>query len=288
MITVVGSVNHDTVAVVPSLPRPGETVSAVSVFSVHGGKGANQAVAAARMGASVAFVGAVGTDAIGPVLVDRLRDEGIDVGHVETAEGSSGVALITIDEHGENTIAVGAGANASVALTEASREVVRTSSVVLCQLEVPLSTVIETMEVAAGTTILNAAPAARLPSQLLEAVDVLIVNETELATLTGASEPSSARQLGVRTVVVTLGAQGAQVVTTGDTGYVRAPSVTVRDTTGAGDTFCGAFASAIEEGRDVFEAATMGVVAGSLATTKLGAREAMPTRRAVEQLLDVR
>ena len=288
MITVVGSVNQDTVAVVPSLPRAGETVSAVSVFSVHGGKGANQAVAAARMGASVAFVGAVGTDAIGSELVDRLHEEGIDVGHVVTADGSSGIALITIDERGENTIAVGAGANGAVALTDPSRELIRSSSVVLCQLEIPLATVAEAIEVASGTTILNAAPAARLPEALLDAVDVLIVNETELRTLTGTSEPSSARKLGVGTVVVTLGSLGAQVVTSGDTGYVRAPVVTVRDTTGAGDTFCGAFASAIEEGRDVFEAATMGVVAGSLATTKLGAREAMPSRQAVEHLLDVR
>jgi ribokinase len=288
MITVVGSVNLDTIAVVANLPRPGETVSAVSVSTAHGGKGANQAVAAARMGADVAFVGCVGSDAAGPELVDRLADEGVDVTHVATTGRASGFALITIDEIGENTIVVAPGANALVALDEASRDVVRSASVVLCQLEIPMPTVIDAAEAAEGLVVLNAAPAVPVLPRLLEAVDVLIVNETELRELTGAPEPASARSLGVPTVVVTLGAAGAQVVTSGDIGYVRAPVVTVRDTTGAGDTFCGAFAAAIEEGRDVFEAATMGVIAGSLATTKLGAREAMPTKRAVQRMLEVR
>ena len=288
MITVVGSVNLDTIAVVTEFPRPGETVPAVSVSTAHGGKGANQAVAAARMGTDVTFIGCVGNDSAGPELVDRLADEGIDVAHVASAVGTSGFALITIDQRGENTIVVGAGTNGGVALDEASRAAVREASVVLCQLEIPISTVLDAADAARGTVILNAAPARPLPPELLESIDVLIVNESELRGLTGASEPASARSLGVATVVVTLGADGAQVVTAGDIGYVRAPVVTVRDTTGAGDTFCGVFAAAIEEGRDVFQAATMGVIAGSLATTKLGAREAMPARGAVERMMDGR
>ncbi|MGI9529358.1 MAG: ribokinase [Acidimicrobiia bacterium] len=283
MIAVVGSVNLDLVAVVDHLPVAGETILAVSHQRNHGGKGANQAVAAARLGSDVAFVGCVGSDPVGEELTAKLVDEGIDVSGVRTLPGASGMAMITIDERGENSIVVGSGANSGVAIDEPASDRVASATTVLTQLEIPMTAVLDTLRVATGTTIVNAAPAVPLPAELLAATDVLIVNEVELAEVAGSSDPVAARRLGVGTVVMTLGERGAQVVTVGDVAYVPAPEVAVRDTTGAGDTFCGAFAAAMDDGHDVFDAAARGVVAGSMATTRIGAREAMPTRSQLDE-----
>lgn len=285
MIGVVGSVNLDLVAVVAHLPRPGETVVAHSHQRAHGGKGANQAVAAARLGGDVVFVGAVGSDPVGGELIDGLAAEGIDTSAVRTLAGVSGIAMISIDQHGENSIVVGAGANAKLDLDEPATDVVRRASTVLVQLEIPMTTVIAAAKSATGPTILNAAPATHLPSELIAATDVLIVNEVELETVAGSTEPRAAREIGIPTVVTTLGGRGAQVVTRGDVAYVPAPEVSVRDTTGAGDAFCGAFTVAIEEGYTVFDAAARAVVAGSMATTRVGAREAMPTRQRLDETI---
>jgi ribokinase len=285
MIGVVGSVNLDLVAVVAHLPRPGETVVAHSHQRAHGGKGANQAVAAARLGGEVVFVGAVGSDPVGSELIDGLAAEGIDTSAMRTLTGVSGIAMISIDQHGENSIVVGAGANAKLDLDERATDVVRRASTVLVQLEIPMTTVIAAAKSATGTTILNAAPATHLPSELIAATDVLIVNEVELETVAGSTEPRAAREIGIPTVVTTLGERGAQVVTRGDVAYVPAPEVSVRDTTGAGDAFCGAFTVAIEEGSTVFDAAARAVVAGSMATTRVGAREAMPTRKRLDETI---
>jgi len=285
MIAVVGSVNLDLVAVVGHLPRAGETVIAVSQQRSHGGKGANQAVAAARLGSDVAFVGSIGTDLVGSELVDGLAAEGIDVSAVSALHGASGVAMITIDQHGENSIVVSPGANGEAVLGGDARALVADASTVLTQLEIPMQTVAEAVRTATGTTIVNAAPAARLPTELLAATDVLIVNEVELEAIAGSGTPVAARALGVGIIVTTLGGRGAQVVTANDVAFVPAPQVAVRDTTGAGDTFCGAFAVAIDEGLDPFEATARAVVAGSLATTRIGAREAMPTRQQLDDTI---
>jgi ribokinase len=283
MIAVVGSVNLDLVAVVDHLPVAGETILAVAHQRNHGGKGANQAVAAARLGSDVTFVGCVGSDPVGEELTSALVEEGIEVSGVRSLPGPSGMAMITIDAHGENSIVVGPGANAGVVIDDGAADIVAAASTVVTQLEVPMSAVLDTVRVATGTTIVNAAPASPLPAELLAQTDVLIVNEVELVAVAGSSDPSAARRLGVGTVVMTLGARGAQVVTSSDVGYVPAPEVSVRDTTGAGDTFCGAFAVAVDAGDDVFDAAARAVVAGSMATTRIGAREAMPTRRQLDE-----
>jgi ribokinase len=285
MITVVGSINLDVVAMVEHFPRAGETVVAGSFRRTHGGKGANQAVAAARLGAIVEFVGCVGEDPVAEELVAGLVDEGVGVRNLRSTVGPSGLAMITIDGEGENSIVVGRGANDDVRVDAEVSGLLGSSTISLCQLEIPITAVRDALHATGGTTILNAAPAVRLPRDVLDAVDVLIVNEVELRTLVGSTEPGAARGLGIATVVTTLGARGAQVVTRSDVGYVRAPSAHVADTTGAGDAFCGTFAVAIDEGLDVFDATARGVAAGSLATTKVGAREAMPTRDALDRTI---
>jgi ribokinase len=287
VIVVVGSVNLDTVATVEDHPRPGETVLASSHLTSHGGKGANQAVAAARLGADVRFIGAVGDDGAGVSLADELRREGIDTDLVQAVRGPSGVALVTVDRRGENTIVVGRGANAHVRIDADERAALADADVVLCQLEIPMTAVTAAAEASRGVFILNAAPARPVPSTTLGLVDVLVVNQHELVTLAGSPEPSAARSLGVPTVVVTLGARGAQIITGSDVGFVPAPVVEARDTTGAGDTFCGALAASLDEGLDVFEATARGVVAGSLATTGIGARTAMPGRDRLLRALEI-
>ena len=282
MITVVGSVNLDTVADVDRIPRPGETVVASRVTRHDGGKGANQAVAAARLGHPVAFVGAVGDDEAGATLVRGLTAEGIDTSGVMQVDAPSGTAHITVDRSGENAIVVSPGANGAFSLDDGARALIRAADVVLTQCEIPVGVISEAFQHAEGSFVVNAAPPIALPTSVLVGADVLVVNEHELRQLAGGSDPDAARQLGSQTVVTTLGASGAQVVTSGDVGYVAAPPVAVRDTTGAGDAFCGAFAVALAEGLDVYEATVWGVAAGSHATTMMGARTAMPSREQLE------
>ncbi len=282
MITVVGSVNLDTVADVDQIPRPGETIVANRSTEHHGGKGANQAVAAARLGHPVAFVGAVGSDEAGTKLIDGLQAEGIDTSGVMTIDGPSGTAFITVDGRGENMIVVSPGANTAFALDDTARAVIRSADVVLSQCEIPVEVISEAFQHTEGAFILNAAPATALPTSILVGSDVLIVNEHELRQLAGGTDPEAARQLGSSTVVTTLGSTGAQVVTASDVGFVAAPPVAARDTTGAGDAFCGVFAVAVAEGKDVFDATVWGVSAGSHATTMMGARTALPNREQLE------
>lgn len=274
MIVVVGSINLDLVARVDRLPRPGETVTADSLVSFHGGKGANQAVAAARLGGDVFLVGAVGNDERSASLLDSLGAEGVDISGVQTIDGvSTGTALISVDHSGENTIAVHGGANRLVQLTTASRLLIKSSDVLLMQLEVPINVVVEAAQITTGAVILNAAPATQLSTELIEHLDVLIVNEHEGSV---AIPPGGGEVIPV--VVTTLGAQGATVSAhTGDFD-VAAPHVNVVDTTGAGDTFCGAFAEAHDRGEDTVHTVEWATRAGSLATTGMGARAAMPTR----------
>lgn len=285
MIVVVGSINLDTVIRVDHVPATGETLIATDRHDTPGGKGANQAVAAARLGTEVVFIGCVGDDEAGRDLRSGLIDEGVDCSLLEVVDAPTGSAMVMLDRNGDNAIVVDEGANGRVVIDARHTSILRSATAVLCQLEIPIGAAGTALAMAGGKAVLNAAPSCVLPPDIIGATDVLIVNEIELVDIAGGIEPDAVRSLGVPTVVATLGGDGAQVITPGDVAYVPAPTVTVRDTTGAGDAFCGAFASALDEGLDAHEATVRGVVAGSLATTGIGARTAMPKRSSVDRAL---
>ncbi|SCF14253.1 ribokinase [Micromonospora viridifaciens] len=298
-IVVVGSANLDLVVTAPQLPRPGETVLGDGFRTVPGGKGANQAVAAARAGAYCEFLGAVGTDEFGVQLRDNLVAAGIDVRGLRTVNGPSGVALITVDHAAENCIVVAPGANASLtSLDDADRNAIAGADVLLLQLEVPLVAVTRAAERAraAGTTVvLNAAPARPLPPELLDLVDVLVVNEHEAAVVAGVCTDESAELLDtlvtlVPQVVLTLGARGAAYADRdGARLDVPAPTIDAVDTTAAGDAFTGALAVALaERGGLTADTATpvlrWACAAGAACATRPGASTALPERTAVDAL----
>jgi len=300
-IVVVGSLNMDLVVKVPAIPAPGETVLGDDFATIPGGKGANQAVAAARLGARVSLIGRVGDDAFGEELLANARREGIDVTFVgwdETA--ATGVAMICVDAAGQNSIAVASGANYKL-----TADHVRTAFASLPGVDLllmPLETPLETIETAVALAnqsqtpvILNPAPAQKLPEHILKGVNVLVPNETETEQLTGApvvttEEARSAAKelltLGVGNVVLTLGSRGALVLD-GANGqfYDVAPyPVTVVDTTAAGDAYVAGLAVGLGEGMPLAEAAQFANAVGALAVTRLGAQPAMPFREEVNQL----
>ncbi|UFU01883.1 ribokinase [Ruania suaedae] len=298
-IAVVGSVNTDVVARVPRIPRPGETVLGTDLVRGGGGKGANQAVAAARAGgAEVTFVGAVGEDPEGGVLRTRLEADGVDTHALITVPGPSGTALITVDEAGENAIVVAPGANgARESLTDTQREAVAAARVVVAQLEVPVPLV---LDVAASRSpeailVLNAAPSAPLADPetaraVLAVTDVLVVNEHELADIAGTEQTEEAitrLTAQVPAVVVTLGGQGVLVAVGEDRRQVPAFPVTAVDTTGAGDTFCGVLAAHLSDltADALARAARTAAAAAALAVTRAGAMDAVPTTDEVAALL---
>ncbi len=296
-IAVVGSLNMDLVVRADRFPRPGETLAG-EYFSAAGGKGANQAVAARRMGGQVTMVGCLGDDGFGATLRQGLSDEGVDTRHVVTVPGvATGVALITVDGSGENTIIVAAGANGVISAThvEAARVAIASARVLLLQLEVPMPAVMAAAAIAreAGTTvILNAAPARALDAALLSLADVLGVNETEVLAAAGvdAASPEDAaahaQSRGAGAVVVTLGAAGALLRDrSGIVASVPAFEVDVVDTTAAGDAFVGAFGVALAEGAAPADALRFGSAAGALAVTRAGAQPSLPTRLQIETLL---
>ncbi len=290
-VVVVGSVNVDLVVVAPRLPGPGETVTGGDVARHHGGKGGNQAVAAARLGARVAFVGAIGADDFGVAARAALAGEGIDVAYLATVERPTGVALIVVDEHAENLIAVAPGANG--ALTAAAAEAALTAlavgpgDVVLACREIPTAAVRAALGAArraGATTVLNPAPADGLEVATLALADVLTPNQTELAAIAGdlPTEAAARSVLGGvpagRAILVTLGAAGALLVPAGGAALmIAARPVAPVDTTGAGDTFNGALAAGLAAGRGLAEAAARAVAAAGLSTTRPGARDGMPT-----------
>ncbi|NND04463.1 MAG: ribokinase [Acidimicrobiia bacterium] len=286
-VVVVGSLNQDLVATVPRIPAPGETVLASGHAAFAGGKGANQATAAARLGANVAMVGRVGADANGSTLREGLAGDGIDVSRVLIDdEAATGLALINVDAAGENAITVSPGANGAVTAADvtAATDLLEVAAVVLLQLEVPIEAVSAAAELARGIVILNPAPAAELPTGLLENVDILVPNESELASLAGAHTATedevaaAARSLPVSEVVVTLGARGALVVSKSGIKHVPPVPVDPVDTTGAGDAFCGALAAELARGSYVQAAARFAAKVAAHAVTKHGAQASMPTR----------
>jgi ribokinase len=291
-VVVLGSANLDIVVPVPHHPVTGETVMGGDHALVPGGKGANQAVAASRLGATVSFVGRVGPDDAGVTLRESLETAGVDTGLLRVdPDAPTGIALIGVDAAGDNAIVVSPGANGRVGPEDVvdAATVVRDAAVLLLQLEVPMEAVTAAARLATGRVILNPAPAAPLPGDLLELVDVLVPNAIELAQLVGA-EPADevdevaaqARSLPVDTVVVTRGADGALLVTPYDHLVVPAPTIHPVDTTGAGDSFCGALAEALARGVELSVAVERAVHAGAVTATRPGAQPAMPTTSDIE------
>jgi ribokinase len=295
-VVVVGSLNMDLVARAARLPVPGETVAGLSFATVPGGKGANQAVASARLGARTAMIGCLGDDAFGTQLRAGLEADGVDVRGVRTVAGeSSGVALIVVDEAGRNGIVVVPGANGrcSPADVDAHRETMAGARVVVLQLETPLATVEHSARLARSlgkTVVLNPAPAGPLPAGLLASVDVLVPNEIEAGALTGLTVDSieaaveagrRLRRAGAGTVLVTLGARGVVVVGPDGARHEPARPVKAVDTTAAGDTFIGAFCAALVRGRTVVEATGYAQAAAAISVTRPGAQPSIPFQREV-------
>jgi ribokinase len=310
-IAVLGSANMDLVATTAVLPRPGETVLGRDFAMVPGGKGANQAIAAARAGGSCVFLGAIGSDSFGVTLKARLLASGVDTSLVRVVYGGSGVAVIMVDAEAENLIVATPGANASLlALAEPELGAIAGADVLVAQLEVPLETVTAAAiaaRAAGARVVLNAAPARELPPELLAAVDVLVVNDPEAATLTGRpvpDRPNVARSAAVDEVgtveallglvpraVLTRGAAGAWYAERGTDNDRRAvpvhvppPAVEAVDSTAAGDAFCGALAVAWGEGRELIDAVRWACAAGAACVRRLGASSSLPRRAEIDEL----
>lgn len=296
-ITVLGSLNMDLIVKVADLPKTGETIMAKGFYTAPGGKGANQAAALARMGAEVAMIGRVGGDQYGEMLLNSLKEEGVDLEYLAIDEkAATGIALITVEDNGQNTIVVHAGANGLLLSeeVESATALIKKSEVLVAQLETPISSVELAFEIAKKygvLTILNPAPAREVESKFWRSIDYLIPNETELAFISG--EPvntieqvkTAAKVLlakGAKRIIVTLGEQGAIYIDSNTFFHVPAPRVKAVDATAAGDTFVAAFAVKISEGEEIREAITFACHAGALTTTKVGALPSIPFRKEVE------
>jgi ribokinase len=299
-IVVVGSSNTDMIIRVPRIPRPGETLLGGEFLTAAGGKGANQAVAAACAGGRVVFVARVGKDSFGDQAIEGYREAGIDVRHVyRDAAAPSGVALIFVAHAGENSIAVAGGANSRLSAADVDKAagVIRSAAVLVMQLETPLPAVRRAAALAAKAgvpVILNPAPARELPDALLKLISVMTPNETEAEMLTGIRVTSDAaaakvcaalRSRGVGSVVLTLGARGAFVDDGSTQRVVRGIRVKAVDSTAAGDVFNGALAVALAEGRSLLDAVRFANAAAALSVTKLGAQPSAPSRAAIAACL---
>ena len=296
-ILVVGSSNTDMTVKTRTLPLPGETVLG-GVFTMGaGGKGANQAVAARRLGGEVKFICKVGRDIFGDNAIAHYMEEGLDTDGILRSELPSGIALISVDEHAENCIVVASGANND--LTEADIEAVagdiRNCGILLLQLEIPVPSVVKAARIAheaGATVVLNPAPACPLPDELFRYVDLFIPNETELSTFSGlpvsdeasAAKAAAAMQAkGVGKLIVTMGSKGSLICEGGEPVFVPARKVKAVDTTAAGDTFCGALCVALSEGRGLKEAAEFATAASALTVQKMGAQDSIPYRNDINQ-----
>jgi ribokinase len=316
-VLVIGSLNADLVVRAPHFPLPGETISGDDLQIIPGGKGANQAVAAARQGTSVAMIGRVGKDSFGQFLVESLKSNNVDTSHLRVDESATGTAIIVVDSNGQNSIVLSAGANGKVSALDINALKLE-AKLLLLQLEIPLETVIHAAKWGkqkAMTVILNPAPARALPDELIANADYIIPNETELNLLTGVpvtddvSAEKAAKVLlsrGAKNVIVTLGEKGALVVSSKQVTHVDAYKIDVVDTTAAGDAFIGGFASYLiktlesdSKLSDVHQhpqgtrAASLQIInaveyanaCGALAATKFGAQPSLPTKEVVEQFI---
>jgi ribokinase len=299
-IVVIGSSNIDMVVKAERLPAPGETILGGAFLMAAGGKGANQAVAAARLGGDVVLIAKVGDDIFGRQAVESFKLEGIDTSFIITDPvNPSGVALITVDAKAENCIVVASGANANLVAGDLYRaeESIKNASLILVQLEIP----VDTIEYVAGLAarhnvplILNPAPACALSDELLGLITIITPNQKEAEMLTGLgitdkrSAENAARALaakGIETVIITMGANGALVLDKDEINWVAAPVVEAIDTTAAGDVFCGGLAVALSEGRGIKEAVIFAGGAAALSVTKMGAQTSAPSRKETENFL---
>jgi ribokinase len=295
-ILVVGSLNADLVVRVPRFPAPGETISGGDLLTLPGGKGANQAVAAARLGGNVAMLGRVGDDQFGKMLVDNLLRFQVDVSRVLPSSSPTGTAVVVVDENGQNSIVLSAGANGTV--TPQDIEMAPKAKIMLIQLEIPLESVLAAARWGKKEgmfVILNPAPAQPLPDELVATVDLIVPNEIELSLLTGLpvsdydTAQAALRALqarGARQVIVTMGERGALALMDADSGYfVAAHSVKVVDTTAAGDAFIGGLALALARDTLFPAALEYANACGALAVTRSGAQPSLPTAAEVQQFL---
>ena len=294
-VVVIGSANIDLVSSVASLPVPGETVLGNSFIKTPGGKGANQAVAASKLGGEVSFVGCIGSDQEGEILRSSLKNANVNCDFlISRPEVSTGNAMIGVDAEGNNSIIVNSGANSALTQEDivAAKEIVEPAQVILMQLEIPTKCLEIAVEMTSGIKILNPAPVVDISKKLLEKIDVLIPNRIELARLSNKESfknldelEAAAKSLGIQTVIVTLGSAGALLVSDKQTELVSSPAVESVDTTGAGDAFCGSMAESLSRGLSFLESVEYSVTAGALSTTTYGAQISMPTRSEVDSFL---
>lgn len=298
-VLVLGSLNMDLLVHIQRAPEAGETLTAHSFIANPGGKGANQAVACARQGARVSMVGCVGSDPFGSSLLSALVADGVDVHGVRAVSGSSGVALIMVDDMGQNRIAVVPGANASVCIEDADALIdqLKSAEMLVMQLEIPVPAVLHAAKLAKQCgckVLLNPAPVQRLPVELWPLVDILVVNESEAADLSGFSQVNKSNAgevatallgLGTSQVIVTLGADGLVWTEDDLVHYMAAHTVIALDTTAAGDTFVGALCAALIEGKKMQAALAHATQAAAICVTRFGAQVSIPWRAEVQFLL---
>jgi ribokinase len=297
-ILVIGSLNADLVVRASRFPAPGETIQGEDLVIIPGGKGANQAVAAARLGARVAMIGRVGADPFGSTLIENLKQNDVDVRRVIRDHTTpTGTAVIVVDSHGQNSIVLSSGANGKVSSSDIGPDSFVDSSLLLLQFEIPFETVVHSANLARKKKLrilLNPAPARTIPDELLKAADFILPNETELGLLTGrtigdlASVEAASHTLvarGAQNIVVTLGANGALIVNKNGAKHIPSYQVKVVDTTAAGDAFVGGLAVGLLNGKSLEDAVQYACACGALAVTKFGAQPSLPTTEDVEKLL---
>ena len=297
-ILVVGSLNADLVVQVPRFPQPGETISGSDLQIIPGGKGANQAVAAARQGSSVSMLGRVGNDSFGPELIHNLKQNNVETSRVQIDPGSAtGTAIIAVDATGQNNIVLSPGGNGQVRPTDVVNVSFSNYKLLLLQLEIPIEAVTSAAQRARESglrVLLNPAPARSLPEELISLSDFILPNESELSLLTNqpvhdiSSAEKAAKALlagGAQNVIVTLGANGALIINKNITKHIPSFDVLVVDTTAAGDAFIGGFASALLRNKSLEEAVRYGCACGALATTKFGAQPSLPMKEDVERFI---
>ncbi|MBE6232061.1 MAG: ribokinase [Bacteroidales bacterium] len=292
-IMVIGSSNTDMTVITDRLPVPGETVLGGRFAMGPGGKGANQAVAAQRLGGNVSFICKVGNDIFGDNAIKHYLNEGMDTSGIMRSNQPSGVALISVDKKAENCIVVASGANADIteADIEAHRKEIEEASILLLQLEIPVEAVVRAAKIgheAGNYVILNPAPACELPEEIYQYISLIIPNQTEIALMTGveardeegaANAVEVLRKKGVQDVIVTMGSKGSMVYHEGKAEFVPSKKVNAVDTTAAGDTYCGGLCVALSEGKDIIEAARFATAASALTVQKQGAQESIPYRK---------
>ena len=292
-IVVIGSSNTDMTVLADRLPVPGETVLGGKFAMGQGGKGANQAVAAQRLGGDVTFICKVGRDIFGENSIKEYQKDGMDTSKVMYSDQPSGVALISVDTHAENCIVVASGANGDITVEdiEANRKDIEEAGILLLQLEIPVEAVVRAAKIGheAGVyVVLNPAPVCDLPEEIYQYLSLIIPNQTEIALMTGieandeegaAKAVEALQSKGTKDVIVTMGSKGSMVYNNGKATFVPSRKVNAVDTTAAGDTYCGGLCVALSEGKDIIAAAEFATASSALTVQKRGAQDSIPYRK---------